>query len=212
MHPAVRDEEVCALDLAVALRQASWHADDLVRDLRAGALAGALVTSLEHASALCAALRLDLGVDRDRSGVLAREIAQTLAVGLDRAGALAFDLNRRRDHAASREHLRKVGAQTHRARRSALRLAAHMAVCAERAENGAPAQVSGVARWVIGAAAGVLPGADRLRYLEEFQTELHEVARTSRAAQWMYAVRLMAWAPLLRRELRRDTREAVQGP
>ena len=60
-------------------------------------------------------------------------------------------------------------------------------------------------------AARLLPCCDRLRYSEEYRAELYELALCSRRAQWGYAVRLLACAVPLRRELRRDAREVVQG-
>lgn len=60
-----------------------------------------------------------------------------------------------------------------------------------------------------GIAVRLLPSADRLRYAEEYQAELSDLSQISRWAQWAYAVRLIASAPMLRRELRSSARIAA---
>jgi hypothetical protein len=86
-----------------------------------------------------------------------------------------------------------------------------MAVSVKQQGEAAYVRMSSLAERVIGAVARLLPCADRLRYVEEYRAELYELALDSRRAQWAYAVRLLACALPLRRELRRDAREVVQG-
>lgn len=64
---------------------------------------------------------------------------------------------------------------------------------------------------LVAAAAGLLPVADRGRYLEEFRSELTDLARAggSRWAQVGYSVRLLASAWRLRAELRSPRRRGA---
>lgn len=58
-------------------------------------------------------------------------------------------------------------------------------------------------------AARLLPPADRPRYAEEFQSELHELAQISGRAQLTYAARLLARAIPLRHELHRTAHKVA---
>ena len=48
-----------------------------------------------------------------------------------------------------------------------------------------------------------------MRYQEEYEAELYELANVSRRTQWRYAVNLLITAWPLCRELRRAERQAV---
>jgi hypothetical protein len=74
-----------------------------------------------------------------------------------------------------------------------------------------PIRASRLAGQLADVAARLLPQADRPRYAEEFRGELYELARVSRSAQWAYAGRQLVRCIPLRRELRRDAREAAGG-
>lgn len=66
-----------------------------------------------------------------------------------------------------------------------------------------------LARRLTGIAVRLLPSADQVRYAEEYQAELNDLIQISRRAQWAYVVRLLASAPVLRRELRSSARTAA---
>lgn len=67
-----------------------------------------------------------------------------------------------------------------------------------------PVQVNPLAAHASACAVRLLPRAERPKYVEEYHSELYELARISRRAQWAYAVRLLVCSPLIRRELRRE--------
>jgi hypothetical protein len=72
----------------------------------------------------------------------------------------------------------------------------------DRAQAGSARPLEGAVR-LAGAAAAILPRADRPRYAEEYQTELADLAvtGTGRWRQLCYVARLLTRAPLLRAEL-----------
>ena len=90
-------------------------------------------------------------------------------------------------------------------------LSQQLSASAEQQGKAARLRISPLAGRMTCIAARLLPCCDRLRYSEEYRAELYELALCSRRAQWGYAVRLLACAVPLRRELRRDAREVVQG-
>ncbi|MEO6091013.1 MAG: hypothetical protein ABIQ18_48710 [Umezawaea sp.] len=66
--------------------------------------------------------------------------------------------------------------------------------------------------WLLGRAAGLLPGADRERYLDEYRSELYELAAAGVPGRTRIAcaVRILLRAPLLRWELRKPQRESAR--
>ena len=103
------------------------------------------------------------------------------------------------------------GAALEKARQRVAELFQQLAASREQPGEAARVHISPLAGRAADAAARLLPRCDRLRYSEEYRAELYELAFDSRRAQWGYAVRLLACALPLRRELRRDAREVVQG-
>lgn len=138
----------------------------------------------------------DLAVDLVRDLDLA--IARDLVLTLDRALALAHDVTRDLDLVMTIRHLCVSASRLehflHEPRQD---------TCSADAAALTPPRVAAAAG-LTRCAVRVLPAASRVRYQEEFASELHElaVAKVSWWAQLMYGVRLLDRAWVLRAELR----------
>lgn len=154
-----------------------------------------LAPTLHYATALSAIPDRDLSLDREleRNILYARDLARSVARERVLAGAFAtnYDVTHRfiRELMETKEQLQRLAAEQQAKR----------------------ATISTLATRATDAAARLLPPADRVRYAEEYRCELYELAQGSRRAQWAYALRLLVCAVSLRRELRRDAREAAGG-
>jgi hypothetical protein len=130
---------------------------------------------------------------------------------LEHAHRRTLDHARLRTATSTREITYILLDELSNARRFAFGLA-EISASDDQSGEAASVCISPLAGRVTTVAARLLPCAERLRYVEEYRAELYDLARISRRAQWAYAVRLLMCALPLRRELRRDAREAVQGP
>jgi len=192
-----------AVELHDALDRALGRAFDLDfdRDLvryRAHVLAHNLGRACVRASDLDRDLRntladvfnlsyaFDLDFDRDRALRFDRDLVRELDVARDLACAIQLDLA-----SAVRANSARVPAGDVAVKPSA-----------------APGGLAVLAGQLAAAAVRLLPAGDRRRYLEEFQSELADLAlaRGNRRAQLAYAVRLLISAWRLRAELRSPRR------
>lgn len=174
-----------------------------------------IAQSLARELALSRELDLAVDLDLDFAFELAKGLIHTaLDLDLDVVRHLLHDL----DVAVARAYARAHDHDHDRTLALDLALDITRVLVAELKGAQSPARHEGVfirvsppAARLADTAAKLLPRAERFRYAEEYHSELHELARISRRAQWAYAVRLLGWAPSLRRELRRDANEAVPG-
>jgi hypothetical protein len=199
------EDPVGNLDLHLGLERACDRALDLARaiDLAHEALKcgveGTCSLDPSFARALLQNCDFKLDAASDRAGELAR------AIDVERASCVEAARN------AAHDFVTEVELARRRVSTFADWLSFSMAHSDEQPDGGANVRVSPLAGRLTGAAASLLPRADRSRYAEEYQAELYELAQFSRQAQWAYAVRLLACALPLRRELRRDAHEVVPG-
>jgi hypothetical protein len=199
------EDPVGNLDLHLGLERACVRALDLARaiDLAHEALESGVqgTSSLDPPFARALLQNCDFKLDAasDRACALAR------AIDVERASCVEAARN------AAHDFVTEVELARRRVTTFAERLSFSMAHSDEQPDGGENVRISPLAGRLTGAAASLLPRADRSRYAEEYQAELYELARFSRRAQWTYAVRLLACAVPLRRELRRDAHEVVPG-
>ena len=199
----------------------------LERDLALGR-ARELARELPHALGLARDRLLDLDQARflyldqarflDRTRVRARDLALDIDRDLGHARDLSRDLSRTLDTALDFDRTDEPFA-VFIAFKRVQAVAAELCGCLEdavilteskqfsrRRSAGKREQfvVSPLAQRLTGAAVLCLPVTQRARYREEYHAELHEIAGTSRRAQWRYAANLLICAWPLRRELRRS--------
>jgi hypothetical protein len=201
------DAVACHLDIAArGLRQALAEARAMERDLhrdrdQACIHSRILVDILDSVMKTLEAPASALGAFSNTA------LAPNVFTAFTRADTLADLLKRRTAKIYRHEFLDALMSSLMRGQQDIDSILASLTV---REESMRP-PVNRLAGRVADAAARLLPCGDRLRYVEEYRAELYELALCSRRGQWAYAVRLLACALPLRRELRRDAREVVQG-
>lgn len=198
------DGPIGNLDLHLGLELACTRSLDFVRDIDCAheALSTAVTGTFHHDPGFTRALIENCDFD----------LASTRARALDLARAIDEDRTRAIEVArdVAQDFVTEVELARRRVSTFAERLSIWTAHPGQQLDGSAHVRISPLAGRVAGAAARLLPSADRSRYAEEYHAELHELAHISRGAQWAYAARLLAYALPLRHELRRDTREVAQ--
>lgn len=173
-------------ELAVCNKNLAANIPTDVPNLAAALVCVTAVTDIVHRTyATCSVLASDLAVVLETTLARRRaaKILDALYSVLTAAGRLGIELDR--------QQLKQLASAPPTARKGI--------------------QPIQTATHIVQAASRVLPMKDRLRYRDEFQSELYELAtaRTSRWGQLMYAIRLLDRAWVLRAELRESVARRV---
>lgn len=184
------------LDRALADACASASARDLA--LRLASTGGAAI----HLTSASDTVR-----DRDLARALHLEVDRILAHERD----FARDLGRDLDLFVSISLGRELARDFARARDLALRLASALDSTSTSGRDSKARRVAPLAAGLLVAAARLLPAADRIRYAQEYQSELIELAWSGvgRWRQARYALSRIHGAPQMRFALRSPRRRGV---